>query len=158
MISTKTWGVGLLSVASACGAAAQPERIAGLEVVFESPQVLVQAGPMPAEMGKARAVPVQVLIDGIGVPLRMPGGTQAASAVAYMQVRCQGGVWAIERLTAFEAAGGKGAALVSGQAPAGQLSWNRLDRKSQPTPSLLMEWLDLAAARQCAGVAAAQAH
>lgn len=159
MAGIKQWTAVFAGVCWLSATAASPSGAVAptLQTVYRSPQVLVQAATLAPEQSKAKALPIQVVIDGLGVPLLLPGGTQASSAVVHMQVRCQSGVWAVEKLTAFDGPAGSGALRASGQTPAGQLSWNRLKPSEAPNRALLQGWLDQAADQQCKNTTAAPA-
>lgn len=125
---------------------------AGLMVVTDSPQALVRVAVLPEQYSKARGIPLQVQIEGReGAALLLPGGVQAASAMALLQVRCPSGVWAIEKLLAYGGAQGSGTVQVVGSAPSDQLMWNRLAGSPQASaPGLLVLWMEMATAKVCA--------
>lgn len=157
--------LGAVLAASAAGTAAQslPSAVAGPQVaaavaspgsvmtVVDTAQALVQAVVLPAEYGKAKAIALQVQIEGRGRPLLLPGNVQAASAMVQLQARCPSGVWALERLTSYEGPQGTGASRVVGAAPSDQLLWNRLAGSAHAqSPGLLLLWLEQATIQLCA--------
>ena len=126
------------------------ESAAGIRVeVFESSQVVVHAQVLPMKYSKARGLPIQVLVNAKDATLLLPGGIDARSALVKLQVRCLGPVWAAEQLIAFDGPGGTGAMKVSGLAPEGQLTWNVTSTAEKRKSSMLMQWLEAAAAKVC---------
>lgn len=137
-------------------AAAQPQPLLpqSMVEVYRSASAQVQVAERPASEAKAGAVAGLVYLQGLGAPLVLQGGVQAASALAQLQVRCRGGVWAVEGLTAYDGPQASGAVVMTGQSPAGQLSWHRIHDAGPSQPGLLRLWLGMAAARICAPLAA----